>query len=131
MLKSGRRGGTRESERSAICKTNGYSISIASVRKNAPARGDVDGLSNAQGWIYINASENTQAALLDHLELNPVSSFQTATGCPFELCNTDQRAKRRLIMELHPVLIESSKPKLILSPSRLNYVRAKNTCRSN
>jgi len=47
-----------------------------------PNGGGVYGLSNAQGWIYINTAENIQAALLNHLsELNRVSSFQTATGC--------------------------------------------------
>ena len=77
-----------------------------------PNGGGVYGLSNAQGWIYINTAENIQAALLNHLsELNRVSSFQTATGFTFELCDTDQRAERRdqLIVELHPVLNESSK----------------------
>ena len=79
-----------------------------------PNGGGVYGLSNAQGWIYINTAENIQAALLNHLsELNRVSSFQTATGFTFELCAIDQRAERRdrLIVELHPVLNESSKRK--------------------
>jgi hypothetical protein len=97
-----------------FARHSGYSFSIASVGKNAPACGGVYGLSNAQGWIYINAAENIQAALLNHLiELNRVSEFQTATGFTFELCDCGQRAERRdrLIVELHPLLNESSKRK--------------------
>ena len=79
-----------------------------------PNGGGVYGLSNAQGWIYINTAENIQAALLNHLsELNRVSEFQTATGLTFELCESELRAERRdrLIQELHPALNPSSKRK--------------------
>jgi len=97
-----------------FARHSGYSFSIVSVRKNAPVWGGVYGLSNAEGWVYINAAENIQAALLNHLnELNRVSQFQTATGFTFELCDSEQRAERRdrLIQELHPALNPRSKRK--------------------
>jgi hypothetical protein len=97
-----------------FARHSGYSFSIVSVRKNVPSWGGVYGLSNAEGWVYINAAENIQAALLNHLsELHRVSEFQTATGFTFELCDSEQRAERRdrLIQELHPALNPSSKRK--------------------
>ena len=95
-----------------FARHSGYSFSIVSVRKNVPSWGGVYGLSNAEGWVYINAAENIQAALLNHLsELNRASNFQTVTGFTFELCESGQRAERRdrLIQELHPALNPSSK----------------------
>ena len=97
-----------------FARHSGYSFSFASVKTNAPACGGVYGLSNAQGWIYIHAAENIQAALLNHLsDPNPTSNFRTATGFTFELCERDWRAEReaRLIEELHPLLNDRSERK--------------------
>jgi hypothetical protein len=97
-----------------FARHSGYSFSFASVKTNAPACGGVYGLSNAQGWIYIHAAENIQAALLNHLsDPNPTSNFRTATGFTFELCERNWRAERqgRLIEELHPLLNDRSERK--------------------
>jgi hypothetical protein len=77
------------------------------VRQNAPAWGGIYGLSNANGWVFVDTAENIQAALLSLLaEYRPASASQRATGFTFELCDAGQRDSRcdRLIAELHPVL---------------------------
>jgi len=67
----------------------------------------VYGLSNSRGWIYIQAAENVQAALLDQLgKLRLDSGFGAVTGFTFELCEGGRRAARcsRLIEELKPAV---------------------------
>ena len=84
-----------------------YSFTAASIRQNAPAWGDIDGLSNAHAWIYIRAVDDIRAALLDHLnERNPTSDLRSVAGFSFELCDTAERSQRcsRLIEELRPVV---------------------------
>lgn len=86
---------------------SGYSFTAVSVRQNAPVWGGIYGLSNAQGWIYINAVDDIRAALLNHLnERNPSPDFRSVTGFTFEFCDTVERAQRcrRLIEELRPVV---------------------------
>jgi hypothetical protein len=90
-----------------FARHSGYSFSSSSVRQNAPSWGGVYGLSNAQGWIFIQGTENIQAALLLHLtDLGPASPFRTVTGFTFEPCELGQRANRctRLIAELQPAV---------------------------
>ncbi len=90
-----------------FARHSGYSFTDFSVRQNAPAWGGIYGLSNAQGWIYIDAVDNIRAALLDHLnERNPTSNFRSVTGFTFELCDAAERSQRcsRLIKELRPVV---------------------------
>jgi hypothetical protein len=88
-----------------FARHSGYSFSSVSVRKNAPAWGGIYGLSNAQGWIYIDATENIQESLLAHLREPRSHVGGTATGFTFELCEANERADRckRLIQELRPV----------------------------
>jgi hypothetical protein len=90
-----------------FARHSGYSFKAVSVRQNAPAKGGIYGLSNAQAWIYIHAADDIRAALLDHLnEHNPTSDFSSVTGFTFELCDTAERSQRcsRLIEELRPVV---------------------------
>ncbi len=86
---------------------NAYSFTAFSIRTNAPPRGGVYGLSNAQAWIYIHAVDDIRAALLDHVsERNPTPDFRSVTGFAFEICGSGGRSQRcgRLIAELHPVV---------------------------
>ena len=88
-----------------FARHSGYSFSPVSVRQNAPAWGGIFGLSNARGWVYINATDNIQAALMDLLRDRVADSvLRSATGFTFELCDPSQREERcsRLIQELHP-----------------------------
>ena len=90
-----------------FARHSAYSFSKISVQKNAPPSGGIYGLSNAQGWIYIHAADNIQAALLNHLgHIDPLADFRGATGFTFELCEAGQRADRcnRLIEELNPLM---------------------------
>jgi hypothetical protein len=90
-----------------FARHSGYSFSPVSVRRNAPPFGGVYGLSNAQGWIFIQGAENIQAALLLHFaELDPASPFRAVTGFTFETCDVGRRADRcsRLIAELQPAV---------------------------
>jgi hypothetical protein len=90
-----------------FARHSGYSFSSTSVRQNAPVWGGVYGLSNSFGWIFIRATENIQAALLDHLTaLNAASPFRTVTGFTFEACEAGNRSVRcdRLIAELQPAV---------------------------
>jgi hypothetical protein len=92
-----------------FARHSGYSFSAASVRQNAPAWGGIYGLSNANGWVFVDTAENIQAALLDHLvKFHAASDSYRATGFTFEVCDVGQRDSRcdRLIAELHPVLNE-------------------------
>src|SRR5215831_18424023 len=75
-----RRGGTPRIEM-PFARHSAYSFSKISVQKNAPPSGGIYGLSNAQGWIYIHAADNIQAALLNHLgHIDPLADFRGATG---------------------------------------------------
>jgi len=90
-----------------FARHSGYSFTAVSARQNAPSWGGIYGLSNAQGWIYIEAVDDIRAALLDHLnERNPTPDFRSVTGFTFELCDAAGRSQRcsRLIEELRPVI---------------------------
>jgi len=90
-----------------FARHSGYSFSPVSVRQNAPSWGGIYGLSNAQGWIFIQGAENIQAALLVHLtDRGPASPFRSVTGFTFEVCESGQRAYRccRLFAELNPAV---------------------------
>ncbi|HXK03585.1 MAG TPA: hypothetical protein VMS37_14385 [Verrucomicrobiae bacterium] len=90
-----------------FARHSGYSFTAASIRQNAPSRGGIYGLSNAQAWIYIRAVDDIRAALLDHLnDRNPNPDLRSVTGFTFELCDTAERSQRcsRLIQELRPVV---------------------------
>ena len=76
-----------------------------SVRKNAPARSGVYGLSCAREWIYVGHTDNIQDALMRHLmEGLPVGEAEQPTGFTFELCSLEARIARqdRLVRELEP-----------------------------
>ena len=52
-----------------------------SVRRHAPAQSGVYGLSSAANWIYIGATDNIQATLLEHIrELEPSIRRHQPTG---------------------------------------------------
>jgi hypothetical protein len=83
----------------------GFSFSLASVLRNAPALPGVYGLSNAQKWIFIGAAGNVQAALLAHLrERDTEISRYSPKGFTFEVCEAEHHEGRRsrLISELTP-----------------------------
>jgi hypothetical protein len=76
-----------------------------SVRKNAPPRSGVYGLSCAREWIYVGHTDNIQDALLRHLmEALPGGESAQPTGFTFELCSLEARVARqdRLVRELEP-----------------------------
>lgn len=83
-----------------FARHSGFAFTPVSVRQNAPACPGVYGLSNANGWILIDAADNIQATLLNHLRHDRM----TATGFTFEPCDAAQQTDRRsrLIAELHP-----------------------------
>lgn len=72
----------------------------------APDRPGVYGLSNAREWIYIAATGNIQAALMDHL-MAPSSPVmrRLPTGFVFEMCEPGQQPGRceSLVREYRPV----------------------------
>jgi hypothetical protein len=88
-----------------FARHSGYSFTAFSVRQNTPMGGGVYGLSNADGWIYIQAVDDIRSALLDHLnERRSTSDLVSVTGFTYELCDGGERSQRcsRLIQELHP-----------------------------
>jgi len=81
------------------------SLTLSSVRANAPAASGVYGISNAREWIYIGGSDNIQAALLNHLqEVDTAVMKRRPTGFVFEVCNSAGRPARqvRLVLEYGP-----------------------------
>lgn len=82
------------------------SLTVGSVRANAPAASGIYGLSNRREWVYIGQTDNIQAALLDHLQTPTSLAMQQApTGFVFELCDLPGRQSRqdRLVFEYGPV----------------------------
>jgi hypothetical protein len=82
-----------------------YSFSPVSIRTNAPAAPGVYGISNAQGWIFVGATNNIQAALLEHRGHGGSAILaQSPTGFTYEACDPSQFENRRdmLIAELRP-----------------------------
>ena len=83
----------------------GFTFSMVSVQRNAPALPGVYGLSNAKQWIYVGAAGNIQAALIAHLrETDGRLKALSPTGFTFELCEPVYHAARqiRLVEELAP-----------------------------
>lgn len=82
------------------------SFTPVSVRANAPASSGIYGISNAQEWIYIGATDNIQAALLHDLQQGDSALLKRCpTGFVFELCDPAKRLARQdwLILEYEPV----------------------------
>ncbi len=79
---------------------------MGSVVRDAPATSGVYGLSNARDWIYIGATGNIKAQLLDHLQ-RTLPGGSVATGFFYELWSPEERVARQeqLIRELHPVCL--------------------------
>ena len=84
----------------------GFSFTLVSVQRNAPALPGVYGLSNANEWLYVGAAGNIQAALIAHLqEAGTMLKSHRPTGFTFEVCDPGYHAARqsRLVGELAPV----------------------------
>jgi hypothetical protein len=81
------------------------SFTPVSVRANAPATSGIYGISNAQEWIYIGASDNIMASLLRDLQGHSALLKRSPTGFVFEVCEPGRRLARqgRLILEYGPV----------------------------
>lgn len=82
------------------------SLTLVSVRANAPAASGIYGVSNAREWIYIGETDNIQASLLHHLRHGDSELLQRRpTGFVFELCGPFERTARhvRLVVEYAPV----------------------------
>lgn len=82
------------------------SLTVFSVRANAPAASGIYGVSNAREWIFIGATDNIQASLLNDLQQGDSALLKRGpTGFVFELCDVARRLARqdRLILEYAPV----------------------------
>jgi excinuclease UvrABC nuclease subunit len=82
------------------------SLTVPSVRANAPALSGIYGISNAHEWIYIGEASNIQAALLGHLQQSDSALMKRRpTGFVFEVCDPAVRFARqdRLVFEYEPV----------------------------
>jgi hypothetical protein len=83
-----------------------HSFTAVSIRNNVPAVPGIYGLSNAQSWVFIGASNNLQLQLLNHLrETDSLLKAQNPTGYTFEVCDPSASAVRQsqLIFELRPI----------------------------
>ena len=84
----------------------GFTFSPVSVHRNAPSVAGVYGLSNSREWVFVGASYDIRATLMEHLgEGDTALKSRAPTGFTFELCNPAQFSGRvsRLISEYSPV----------------------------
>ena len=84
----------------------GFTFSPVSVHRNAPSQAGVYGLSNAREWVFVGASYDIRATLMEHLgEGDTALKSRVPTGFTFEVCHPSQSATRlsRLVSELSPV----------------------------
>ena len=80
-------------------------LTVWSVRANAPAASGIYGVTNAREWIYIGQTDNIQASLLTHLhESDSALMKKQPTGFVYELCDPGGRSARqdRLVFEYEP-----------------------------
>ena len=81
------------------------SLTVTSIRANAPAASGIYGISNAREWIYIGATDNIRASLLSHLrEGGSALMKRLPTGFTFEVCAPAGRPARldRLVLDYGP-----------------------------
>lgn len=93
-------------EQMSFAECGARSFTAVSVRKNAPERSGVYGLSNGREWLFIGEADNIRARLLEHLEetATPLGN-RGPTGFTFEECPPCDRVLRQnaLIRQFEPV----------------------------
>jgi hypothetical protein len=77
----------------------------SAVRVYAPISPGVYGISNADEWIYVGATEDIQSTLLEHLQERDTDVIKRhPSGFVFEVCAGVRRTARRdsLVSEYDP-----------------------------
>jgi len=83
-----------------------HAFTAASVQGYAPALPGVYGISNSREWLYIDRTDNIQAALANHLNHAHSPLMKRApAGFVFEVCSSERQDGRcdRLIAEYSPI----------------------------
>ena len=90
-----------------------YALNRPSVIRNAPEASGIYGLFTPGRWIYIGASWNIHAALLEYLHGRKQSVLQWEPTCfTFEVCPTKERRRRQreLVEHISRRVIEKRTP---------------------